>query len=307
MNKVTGAWKRSGNRVISLALWLACAASGAMADWTYINGSIRHGYGWELEVSLSGTDLTITGLNKQPGFPRPLPLDEPISGGYRIVEIADYAFLECDRISAVVVPEGVTRIGYAAFSECYELVSAVFPNTLQELGGEAFYFCYQLTEVKLGEGLTSIGAAAFFNCDGLETIVLPRTVASLGQSAFNNCETLARVYFAGDKPATVDLTFERCEATVYYLPGRTGWGSTFEGRPAVLWNPEFEKITVNDAGTVSCTVTGTKNIPIFVEACSDLDGGIWTPLGTLTTLGSSGTHTFTDAASTRRFYRIVGK
>ena len=26
-------------------------------------------------------------------------------------------------------------------------------------------------------------------------------------------------------------------ATVYYLPGTTGWGPTFAGRPAVLWNP----------------------------------------------------------------------
>jgi hypothetical protein len=28
--------------------------------------------------------------------------------------------------------------------------------------------------------------------------------------------------------------------TIYYLPGTTGWGSKFAGRPALLWNPMFQ-------------------------------------------------------------------
>ena len=43
-------------------------------------------------------------------------------------------------------------------------------------------------------------------------------------------------------------------ATVYYLPGTTGWGPTFGGLPAVLWNPPVPyNYTINN-GTI--TITG---------------------------------------------------
>jgi hypothetical protein len=29
-------------------------------------------------------------------------------------------------------------------------------------------------------------------------------------------------------------------AVIYYLPGTTGWVSTFDGRPTALWNPQAQ-------------------------------------------------------------------
>ena len=44
-------------------------------------------------------------------------------------------------------------------------------------------------------------------------------------------------------------------ATVYYLPGATGWGPMFDGHPAVLWNsPSVPFNYTTNNGTI--TITG---------------------------------------------------
>ena len=97
-------------------------------------------------------------------------------------------------------------------------------------------------------------------------------------------------------------------ATVYYLPGTTGWGSTFGGRPTVLWNPQVQTgdasfgVRTNRFGF---TITGTSNLVIVVEACTNLANPIWSPVGTNTLTG--GSSYFSDPQWTNypaRFYRL---
>ena len=46
---------------------------------------------------------------------------------------------------------------------------------------------------------------------------------------------------AGNAPSLGSSVFDGTDnAIVYYLPGTTGWGPTFGGRPTVLWNPTPE-------------------------------------------------------------------
>jgi hypothetical protein len=40
-------------------------------------------------------------------------------------------------------------------------------------------------------------------------------------------------------------------ATVCYLPGTTGWGSTFGGRPTALWDPQVPYAYTTDSGTIT--------------------------------------------------------
>lgn len=51
-------------------------------------------------------------------------------------------------ITAIHVPEGVTKIGNGAFSSCTGLTQAYLPSTLKEIGGYMFSGCTQLTEIK---------------------------------------------------------------------------------------------------------------------------------------------------------------
>jgi hypothetical protein len=98
-------------------------------------------------------------------------------------------------------------------------------------------------------------------------------------------------------------------ATVYYLPGTTGWSSPFGGAPALLWNP---LIQTGDASfgvlnnQFGFNISGTANIPIVVEAGASLSNPVWQPLQILTL--TNGAFYFTDPQWTNypaRFYRIT--
>jgi hypothetical protein len=99
-------------------------------------------------------------------------------------------------------------------------------------------------------------------------------------------------------------------ATAYYLAGTTGWEAfvTNGGVPAMLWNP---LIQTSDGSfgfrnnQFGFNITGTSNIPVLLEACTNLAAPIWFPLlsGTLT----NGSVSFSEAIPTNgesRFYRI---
>ena len=59
------------------------------------------------------------------------------------------------------------------------------------------------------------------------------------------------VYFQGNAPAAGSDVFDGDnEATVYYLPGTTGWGTTFGGLPTALWVP-YTYTTNNGAITIT--------------------------------------------------------
>ena len=101
-------------------------------------------------------------------------------------------------------------------------------------------------------------------------------------------------------------------ATVYYLPGTTGWDSgfagTFAGIPAVQWNlwvrtsdATFGVLT-NQFGF---TVNGSKNLIIVVEASTSLTNPTWLPVSTNAL--TDGASCFSDAQWTNypsRFYRV---
>jgi hypothetical protein len=96
--------------------------------------------------------------------------------------------------------------------------------------------------------------------------------------------------------------------TFYYLPGSTGWESTFAGRPTVLWNPTIQtadsRFGVRSDG-FGFNIAGTPNIRLVVEATSSLTSCAWMPLQSLTL--TNGLVAFRDQGWTNRparFYRI---
>ena len=129
--------------------------------------------------------------------------------------------------------------------------------------------------------------------------------------AFYYCTNLTAVYFQGNAPVpTNDSTvfINDSFATIYYLPGTTGWGSTFDSRPTVLWNPQAQ--TSGDSFGVRTNrfgfnITASTNVPIVVQASADLANPAWTPLFTGTV--TNGSIYFSDPTWTNypnRFYRI---
>jgi hypothetical protein len=87
----------------------------------------------------------------------------------------------------------------------------------------------------------------------------------------------------------------------------TGW-DTFNANsgltPAVLWNPQAQNLGVL-ANQFGFNITGTTNIPIVVEAATNLAGAPWTVLRSCAL--TNGLICFSDPQWTNypsRFYRI---
>jgi len=97
-------------------------------------------------------------------------------------------------------------------------------------------------------------------------------------------------------------------ATIYHLPGTTGWGPVFGGRPAVLWNPQVLTTGARfgvKTNRFGFNITATNNFTVVVEASPSLVNPTWTPLTTNTL--TSGSLYFSDSQWTNyptRFYRL---
>ena len=69
-------------------------------------------------------------------------------------EIKAQAYLGgLQKVTRLIIPEGVTKIGAGAFANNPRLVSVRFPSTLRGLGGGAFANCKRLTDVNLANWL----------------------------------------------------------------------------------------------------------------------------------------------------------
>lgn len=112
--------------------------------------------------------------------------------------IEDYAFEDCESITELVIPDGVTRIGKGAFKNCENLQSVKIPGSVKNIDDEAFYGCARLTQIALDEGVKTIGEAAFANCASLAEITVPKSMKQIAEGAFSGCENLKQVTFAGD-------------------------------------------------------------------------------------------------------------
>ncbi len=133
----------------------------------------------------------------------------------------------------------VTSIGYEAFYNGYAnlpyiLNSITIPDSVISIGDYAFAWNYSLTTATLGNGLRTIGTGAFADCG------------------------LTGVYFLGDAPSLVSgpSVFAYDNNTVYYVPGTSGWGATFGGRPTAPWFPPQSGYFCMTADGGTITITG---------------------------------------------------
>ena len=93
-------------------------------------------------------------------------------------------------IEEVVIPEGVTSIGYNAFSDCNSLSSIILPESLISIGEYAFNCCTSLASIELPETITSIGDSAFYGCPA-------PLIANIGTET---AKALSRAYYSFWEP-----------------------------------------------------------------------------------------------------------
>lgn len=95
-----------------------------------------------------------------------------------------------------------------------------------------------LTSVTIPDSVTRIGDSVFSHCHRLASVTIGKGVTHIGQKTFLGCRNLKAVYFNGNAPDVGNDLFQYADkATVYYLPGTTGWERKLEGRPTKAWKP----------------------------------------------------------------------
>jgi hypothetical protein len=228
--------------------------------------------------------------------------------------VGDFAFHNCLSLTNAKIGKNVSQLGPGlgyVFDGTSNMTSVVVPGNVTNLGNYAFAYSGGLSGVTIEEGVTSIGQYAFHDCPGLTNITVPSSVTLLGDQAFSYSTNLLGVYFKGNAPTLTwegDVFSYSSNVTVYYVPGTTGWGPTFAGRPTSPWDPQVRTsdgsfgVHQNHFGF---NITGTAGIPIVIEASTNISAGPWTALQSCTL--TNGLVYFSDsqwANHPQRFYRI---
>ncbi|MDE5614118.1 MAG: leucine-rich repeat protein [Treponemataceae bacterium] len=130
--------------------------------------------------------------------------------------------------AALVIPDGVTKIGYGAFKGCTSLTSVKIPASVTEIGSGAFDGRTSFETVTYNGTLAQWCAMNNFSClmgnaksviltgennmdlKLAETLVIPDSVTSIGESAFDGCKNLKSVTIPANVTHIGSYAFDGC-------------------------------------------------------------------------------------------------
>jgi hypothetical protein len=232
-----------------------------------------------------------------------------VSIGPGTTNVGDYDFQYCTSLTNLSLGAGLITIGANAFDSCTSLTTVSIPNSVTNLEGSAFADCVALTRITIPDGISSIASSTFYGCSNLATVIVGKNVTSVGADAFSGCSSLASIFFTGNAPASFPASaISGSSPAIYYLSGASNWNRTLGGQPTILWNPTLQAGAAGfrlPPNTFSVAITGTTNIPIVLEACTNLSPSIWVPVLNCTL--TNGLLVFTDPNSANYsacYYRI---
>jgi hypothetical protein len=242
-----------------------------------------------------------------------------------LANIGASAFFDCTKLVGVTIGDSVTSIGNFAFGGCTSLTKAAIGNGVISIGDYAFEYCSGLGNASIGNSMTNIGFSQFMNCGSLTSVTIGDSITNIGALAFANCSSLTNLTFLGNVPAIPGLAaFNNIDPAVkvYYLPGATGWGTSYGGAfdapinvpagilPTVVLSNAPLPISEGNVGIFTnvfgFTIMGVSSGIVVVQASSDLLN--WTALATNTLAGTS--LIFSDPNwrnYPHRFYRLMGQ
>lgn len=229
------AWELvEGNRWIPSGCTVHCVELTLPASGTVTN-ELGQEFRWSIDET--GT-FTVTGEGEMPEY-ESVDLYE---GNPVLPPWSDYRSM----ITAVVVGEGITRIGAYSFQKYDGILSVDLPEGLREIGDHAFGSCAGLKAIRLPATLTTLEDYAFYGC-ALEKLELPAGVIYAGNNVFAGNLALTEVTIAAsDMGAMCAYMFQNCTAltTVTVAEGVT---------------------VLNSGSFMDCTALKTVSLPSTLE------------------------------------------
>lgn len=83
---------------------------------------------------------------------------------------------------------GAESIGKYAFMNCEKITSLTLPESLISIGEGAFKGCTGLTEIVIPSSVTTIDSMAFYHCTNVKSLVLTENIQEIGDYAFSGIE-----------------------------------------------------------------------------------------------------------------------
>lgn len=174
-----------------------------------------------------------------------------------VTTIGHYAFDGATNLKSVILPDGITQIGYRSF-ESSGLNNIVIPESVSWIRDRAFSWCCNLT-ISLPESIFRIEEKTFYYCKNIN-ITLPKSLGYVDNDAFEECTGVA--YFKGNMP-TFNSSFFRTYMTYYYPKGNTTWASfdhNYNFNYFYLYPYDYENNTVVTEGTNSVLTSNKPDV-----------------------------------------------
>lgn len=191
-------------------------------------------------------------------------------------------YVNGEKITKLIIPEGVTSIGDRAFVNCLNITNVVIPKSLNHIGKDAFNYCNisnvsvedleswckltfdndssnplcnaslcvngdKIRSLIIPEGVTSICDRAFKNCISIESVTIPESVSVIGSDAFSNCNNLRDVYCKSPIPPALN---DVSSFTSYHSSPYTYWTNFYVPyqslemyKTAEIWSSYYNKGT----------------------------------------------------------------
>ena len=127
-----------------------------------------------------------------------------------LTEIPMEAFISCENLIEITIPDSVTSIKRFAFSNCINLANIKISNKIEKIEDFVFSNCSSLKTIELSETLTDIGMGVFERCSSL--IEMPKNIPTIGTSLFSNCTSLTKAEIPENITTVGDSAFYGCSS-----------------------------------------------------------------------------------------------
>jgi hypothetical protein len=109
-----------------------------------------------------------------------------------VLEIKNYTFHDCTKLNSVTLPTTLIKIGAFAFTGC-SFTHIELPDNLKEISFNAFMGCSRLVKINIPNSVSYIGGKAFMDCKNLISVSIPQSVEKIGMEAFAYCPNLKTI------------------------------------------------------------------------------------------------------------------
>ena len=205
-----------------------------------------------------------------------------------VTEIGGAAFQNCQSLTSITFPEGMTLMPDHILATSWMLSSVNLPGSLTEIGDYAFNLTFSygmVKEITIPDNVTSIGMGAFQGDRGLTSLTLGRKVDTINWYAFAQCAGLRKlvslntevpecVSFSDNDDEVLYAFNEVPDDCVLYVPEESvelyeaAWGVKFKDIRPLDNGGVGEVVSADDAMNISVSggvlnVSASESVEVF--------------------------------------------